>query len=135
MTTMRTKMMMGLAFAFSMMTAVSAFAQGEQNDKARASFPMPAAEFQQRVQARQTKARERMEKRVSQLPADKANEVRARFAERVNKVNAEVAKAVADGTVTKEEAQAIRALSPHRGHGKGACNKGGNGEKGNKSSR
>lgn len=35
-------------------------------------------------------------------------------------MNAEVAKAIADGTVTKEEAEAVRAAGPQRGGG-GHC--------------
>jgi hypothetical protein len=36
-------------------------------------------------------------------------------------VNAEVAKAIADGTVTQDEAKAVRAASPRGGHGGGHC--------------
>ena len=103
-------------------------AQGEKGAK---HFPMPAAEFQAKVNARQTKARAHMEEKAAQLPADQAKELRARFDANIAKVNAEVAKAVADGTVTKEEAQAVRAASPHHGkharHGTGGTK--GNGEK------
>src|SRR5689334_6030585 len=56
------------------------------------SFPMPAAQFQQRVDARTAKMREHMEKRASQLPADQAKELRAKFEAKVAQVNAEVAK-------------------------------------------
>jgi hypothetical protein len=81
---------------------------------------MPAAPFKQMVEARRVKAREHMEKRASELPADKAKELRDKFAAGVAKVDAEVAKAVADGTVTKEEADAVRAANPHHGrHGGG----------------
>ncbi len=104
-------------------------AEGEKSEK---RFPMPAAEFQAKVNARQTKARARMEEKAAQLPADQAKALRERFDANIAKVNAEVAKAVADGTVTKEEAQAVRAASPH--HGKHARHhkkdgKQGNGEK------
>ena len=122
--------------AISTLVAVPAFAapaQGNvpakthrgdaQGDKGQKHFPMPAAEFQAKVNARQTKARAHMEEKAAQLPADQAKELRARFDANIAKVNAEVAKAVADGTVTKEEAQAVRAASPHHGkharHGKG----------------
>jgi len=130
--------------AISSLVAVPAFAapaQGNvpaktqraegQGDKGK-HFPMPAAEFQAKVNARQTKARARMEEKAAQLPADQAKELRERFDATIAKVNAEVAKAVADGTVTKEEAQAVRAASPHHGkharHGKKGGKKG-NGEK------
>lgn len=104
----------------SLMTlvAVPAFA-----DEARKgpTFPVPAAQFKQHVDARQQKARAHMEERAGKLPANEAQALRAKFDEATAKVNAEVAKAVADGTVTKEEAQAVRAASPHRG--KGGCDK------------
>lgn len=119
--------------AISTLVAVPAFAapaQGNvpakthraEGDKGAKHFPMPAAEFQAKVNARQTKAHARMEEKASQLPADQAKELRERFDAKIAKVNVEVAKAVADGTVTKEEAQAVRAANPHHGkharHGK-----------------
>lgn len=88
-------------------------AEGEKSGK---HFPMPAAEFKAKVDKRQAKARQHMEERASQLPANEAKELRAKFEETLKKVNVEVAKAVADGTVTKEEAQAVRAVSPHHKH-------------------
>jgi hypothetical protein len=61
------------------------------------------------------KARARMEERASKLSANEAKELRAKFDQNLAQVNAEVAKAVADGTVTKDEAKAVRAATPHRG--------------------
>jgi hypothetical protein len=112
--------------ALSTLVAVPAFAapaqgntptksQRAEGDKDKGNFPMPAAEFQARVDARQAKARKHMEERAAKLPADQAAELRASFEADLQKVNAEVAKAVADGTVTKEEAKAVRAASPHHG--------------------
>ena len=119
------------AFAAPAQGNVPAKTQRAEGDKGEKHFPMPAAEFQAKVNARQTKARAHMEEKASQLPADQAKELRARFDANIAKVNAEVAKAVADGTVTKEEAQAVRAASPHHGkharHGKKG--KKGNGDK------
>jgi len=73
-----------------------------------------------------------MEKRAATLTADQAKELRAKFDAGVAKVNAEVAKAVADGTVTKDEAEAVRkvAREAHGHHGKHARN----GAKGGKKS-
>jgi hypothetical protein len=85
-------------------------------------FPMPAAEFKAKVDARQAKRRQRMEEEAAKLPADQAKELRAKFEATIQKVNAEVAKAVADGTVTKDEAKAVRAANPHAHHGKHARN-------------
>ena len=102
--------------------------QRAERDKGAKHFPMPAAEFQAKVNARQAKGRARMEEKAAQLAADQAKELRAKFDATIAKVNAEVAKAVADGTVTKDEAQAVRAASPH--HGKHARH-GKSGKKGN----
>ncbi len=123
-----------LALAFASLIAVPAFAapgappagahraDGAGGDKAK-HFPMPAAEFKQKVDARTAKGRARMEERAAKLSAEEAKALRARFEAGVAKVNAEVAKAIADGTVTKEEALAVRAARPHHGkharHGKG----------------
>ena len=119
------------AFAAPAQSNVPSKTQRAEGEKGQKHFPMPAAEFQAKVNARQTKARAHMEEKAAQLPADQAKELRARFDANIAKVNAEVAKAVADGTVTKEEAQAVRAASPHHGkharHGKGG--KKGNGDK------
>ena len=118
--------------ALSTLFAVPAFAAPAQGAPAKAQradegkggkhFPMPAAEFKSKIDARMAKARKHMEEKAASLPADQAKELRARFEATAQKVNAEVAKAVADGTVTKEEAKAVRAANPHHGkharHGK-----------------
>lgn len=111
---------------------------GEKHEKA--SFPMPAAAFKERVDTRQAKARERMEKRASTLNAEQAKELRAKFDAGIAKINAEVSKATADGTVTKDEAQAVRKVSKevrghhgkHARHGKHGGKRGG-GAKGDRS--
>jgi membrane protein involved in colicin uptake len=90
-------------------------AEGEKGERGKAHFPMPAAEFQAKVNARQARARQHMEERAAKLNAEEAKELRAKFDAAQQKVNAEVAKAVADGTVTKEEAKAVREASPHHG--------------------
>jgi hypothetical protein len=87
--------------------------------KGAPTFPIPAAQFKQHVDARQAKARAHMEERASKLPASEAQALRAKFDAAIANQNAEVAKAIADGTVTKEEAQAVRAASPR--HGAGHC--------------
>lgn len=115
---MSSKMLGAVMVGLSMLVAVPAMA----DEHGGASFPMPAATFQQHVTARQAKAREHMEKRAATLTADQAKELRAKFDASIAKQNAEVAKAIADGTVTKEEAHAVRAAS---GHGGGHhCDKG-----------
>lgn len=118
---MNSKILAGV-LALGTLVAAPAFAQGE-HDGGHASFPMPAATFKQHVDARMAKARQHMEARASKLPADEAKELRAKFDATAANVDAEVAKAVADGTVTKDEARAVRAVTPHhRGHE--ACDKG-----------
>lgn len=89
--------------------------KGDQDKK----FPMAGAEFKAKVDGRLAKAREHMEKRASQLDAEKAKEVRAKFDAGAAKVNAEVGKAIADGTVTQDEARevhkAMREMHPNKG--------------------
>jgi hypothetical protein len=107
----------GTVLALATLFAVPALA-GEHGDKA--SFPMPAATFKAKVDARQVKARARMEKHAAKLSAEQAKELRAKFDAGLAKVNVEVAKATADGTVTQEEATNVRkvareARGPHHG--------------------
>jgi polyhydroxyalkanoate synthesis regulator phasin len=105
-------------------------ARHERGDKAamEKKFPMAGAEFQQKATERAAKGRERMEKRLTekQVPTDKANEIRAKFAATQAKVAAKVTEVVADGTVTLDEAKAVHAVAregrpEHKGgHGKTA---------------
>lgn len=113
---MRTKI---LAIGLVLGTLASATAFADEGGKGpKLTFPVPAATFKQHVDARQAKARAHMEERASKLSANEATELRAKFNANLAKVNAEVAKAVADGTVTQDEAKAVRAASPHHGGGK-----------------
>ena len=120
---MRSKII-AIGLALSTLAAIPAFAagtQGSAKDRGeggeKMSSPVPAATFKQHVEARQAKARQHMEERAAKLPANEAAQLRATFDAAQAKVNAEVAKAIADGTVTKDEAQAVRAASPHGGAG------------------
>jgi hypothetical protein len=108
----RTKIAIAAAVLGTLVSA-TAFAGQEGQAHARPSFPMPAAQFKSMIDARMAKAQKHLEERVSKLPADEARVERARFDQKVKDVNAEVAKAIADGTVTKEEARAVRAVAPH----------------------
>lgn len=114
---MRSKIVAAAVLALASLVAVPAFAKGDGGAK----FPMPAAEFKAKVDARTAKAKERMEQRAAKLPADQAKELRAKFDAGTAQINAEVAKATADGSVTKEEAQKVRevakAARPHGKHG------------------
>jgi hypothetical protein len=121
--TMRSKIVFAVALALASLVAVPAFAKGK-GDHAK-NFPMPAAEFKSKVDARTAKARQRMEEKATGLAADHAKELRAKFDSGVAQVNAEVSKATADGTVTLEEAKKVREVAKSvRPHGKGHGKKG-----------
>jgi hypothetical protein len=123
---MRSKIV-AIGLALGTLVAVPAFADPAQGGAPRGekgehvSFPIPAATFKQHVDARTTKARARMEERASKLDANQAKELRAKFEADLGAMNAEVAKAIADGTVTKDEAKAVRAAGPHGGGHGGNC--------------
>jgi len=116
----------GTVLALSTIFAAAPAMAGENGGREKMSFPMPAATFKAKIDARQAKAREHMEKRAVTLNAEQAKALRAKFDANVAKVNAEVAKASADGTVTKEEAKDVRKVARegregrggHGGHGK-----------------
>ncbi|HRG94710.1 MAG TPA: hypothetical protein PLR99_00590 [Polyangiaceae bacterium] len=76
-------------------------------------FPVPAATFQSHQDARVAKMRAKIEARIveKKLDAEKAASIRARFEARIAKVQAAITKATADGTVTKAEADEIRAVA------------------------
>ena len=96
--------------AFAQTNDAIALHQGGDKDK---KSPTPAAEFRAHVQARQEKMRAKLEEHIAakKLPEAKANEIRAKFNAAVAKVNEKVEEVCADGTVTKEEAHAVRALA------------------------
>ncbi len=96
--------------------------RGEKHEGHR-HFPMPAADFKAKVDRHRARARARMEEEAGKASADEAKALRSTFEANAQKVDAEVAKAVADGTVTKDEAKAVRAVSPH--HGRHAHARGG----------
>lgn len=105
------------AFALAVLTFGSlALADG---NKPKPSYPMPAAEFQQRVDARLAKQRAHMEEHIKKenLSADKAKEKRDAFDARAAKIEAAAKQAEADGTVTADEAKAVHeAGGGHHGH-------------------
>ena len=120
----RSKIVLAVAFVLASLVAAPAFAKGKGGDHAK-NFPMPAAQFKAKVDAKTAKAKQRMEDKVKGLPADQAKELRAKFDSGVAQVNAEVAKATADGTVTHDEAKKVREVAKSvRPHGKGHHGKG-----------
>ena len=118
---MRSKIVAAVVLAIASLVAVPAFAKGK-GDHAK-NFPMTAAEFKAKVDKKTAKAREHMEEKAKQLPADQAKDLRSKFDAGTAQINAEVAKATADGTVTADEAKKVREVAktvrPHNGgHGK-----------------
>ncbi len=113
------------------LVAATASAEGAQAPSSHAriadggahgkKFPMAGAEFKQKVDQRIVTARQKLETRIASLPADKQKEIRDKFNAGVQVVNAEVARAVADNVVTKDEAKKVRetarALRPAGGAG------------------
>lgn len=94
--------------------------QAVHEGKKQEVFPMPAADFKAKVEKRITKAREHVTEHMKKnnVPADKQKEILAKFDASVTKVRAAVTKVTADGTVTKDEAQEVRALAKELHHGK-----------------
>ncbi len=131
---MRSKILAAVAVSLATLVAVPAFAEpqnapakahrAEKSEKEQAQFPMPAATFKQKIDDKLGRARQHMETRAAKLDAEKAKELRTKFDAGAAKVNDEVAKATADGTVTKDEAKnvfgAMRAMRggkhAHKGH-------------------
>jgi len=125
---MRSKILAVVAVSLATLVAAPTFAfaapdhaaKGQRAEKSEKSFPMPAAEFKSKIDERMVKARAHMESRAAKLDADKAKELRAKFDGGIATVNSEVAKATADGTVTKDEAKnvftAMKAVRGKHGH-------------------
>jgi frataxin-like iron-binding protein CyaY len=78
----------------------------------RLEFPMAGDAFVSHVEQRQAKVSEKIDRRLAKSDLDDARkaEIRAKFAEVSTKVTAAAKSAAADGTVTKEEAKAIRQM-------------------------
>jgi hypothetical protein len=112
---MRFKIASAAVLAIAMLVTGSALADGGKKN----NFPMTAAEFKAKVDGKIAKAKTRMEERAAKMSAEEAKQLRAKFDAGVAKVNAELAKATADGTVTKDEAKDVRraAKEIRGGHG------------------
>jgi hypothetical protein len=126
MTTMRKKIMFSAVTFMALAAAAPAFADDKGGaGHQKLQFPVPAATFKQHVDAKQAKIKEHMEKKIAAMPPSEQKDARAKMDAKFAAMNAEVAKAIADGTVTKEEADKVRAAGG--GHG-GHCD----GKKGDK---
>jgi hypothetical protein len=86
--------------------------KADRKDKDDKNFPMKAEEFKRLVAERVGKARERLEKHISQknVPEDRAKVLRAKFDLSAAVLNRKVDKVCEDGTVTREEAKEVREL-------------------------
>ncbi len=108
---------LALSLLASSAVALADGGKGEHKRGDRAAFekqfPMAGATFQQKASERAGKAQQRLEKHLSekQVPADKAGEIRAKFAAQQAKVQAKVTEVVADGTVTLDEAKSVMAVA------------------------
>ena len=107
-----------LAFAFASAPLAAMAADKprlalKSNQLERWSFPMSAKEFREHVEKRITKAREVMNKKIAEhkLPAAQAAEIRKHFETVAKQVREAADNVTADGTVTKEEAEKVRAVA------------------------
>ena len=128
---MRSKILAVVALSLATLVAAPTFAfaapantaKAARSEKSEKQFPMPAAEFKAKIDSKIVRARAHMEERAQKLPADQAKALRDKFDAGTAQINAEVAKATADGTVTKDEAKNVfTAMKAMRG-GKHAHNK------------
>jgi ribosomal protein L9 len=93
------------------LSLVAGSAAAEDKGGHEKHFPMPAAAFKSHTEAKLAKVKDHLEAHIAkkQLPAEQAKELREKLAAATAKVNAQIEKATADGTVTKEEAKEVRA--------------------------
>lgn len=104
----------------------------------KAQFPMAADKFNEKVEARITKVRQKLVDHMTKkgVDADKQTAALAKFDEAAKQVREAATNAGADGTVTKEEAKNVRDLAKklhHEGKAKNGKAKGkgkGKGKKG-----
>ncbi len=97
-----------LSLALVGATAGTALAGGHDDP---AAFPMKAAEFQRKVEARIAKRKEHLAKKIvaKKVDAARAKEMLERSEARATALRAAVATAAQDGVVTADEAKAVRA--------------------------
>jgi hypothetical protein len=110
-----------VSLALATALAVPAFADGNDANHPKAVFPMPAAEFQQKVEGHLARRQAKLEKIITEknIPADKANEMRTHFNDKAAATRAAAAAAESDGTVTADEAKIVREAGGwHHGHHK-----------------
>jgi hypothetical protein len=79
-------------------------------DLAEMTFPITAEAFRAKVDGRRQEMKARFEEHAKDMPAERVTEMRARIAETEAKFDAKLAEITADGTVTKDEAEALRGV-------------------------
>lgn len=108
-----------VSLALATALAVPAFADGNNGNHPKAVFPMPAAEFNQKVEGHLARRQAKLEKIITEknIPADKANEMRTNFNNKASATRTTAAAAESDGTVTADEAKTVREAGGwHHGH-------------------
>ncbi len=110
------------AFAFADGSTTQPAPKEHVREGKKAVFPIAADKFKAHVEDHIAKSREKLVERLQtkNVPADKQEKVLAKFDEGTKTIMAEVDKACADGTVTKEEAQQVHEVAKtvrhhHRG--------------------
>lgn len=104
-------------YAFAGESDKSAQAEGRAEKKAKGDkakhFPMTAAKFKEKVEARITKSKERISAKLNEknVPADKQKAAIAAFDAGATRVRAAADAAGKDGTVTADEAKGVRELA------------------------
>ncbi len=90
----------------------------DAQDEGHLAYPATAAAFREHVADRVADARARLEKHIAdnQVPAQKADAMRAHFQVAIATLNAKVDEVCADGTVTHDEAVSVHELAKQLRH-------------------
>ena len=101
------------SFAEAAPAAVTHGGHKHHGDKEKAQYPMKADEFRAMVEKRIEKVKARVEKGMEdrKLPREQRAVITKAVDDAAKQVRGAVDKAAADGTVTKEEAKAVRELA------------------------
>jgi hypothetical protein len=104
------KVLVPTTIAVLLAASVPAFACDKDE---KASFPMQAAAFQEKVDAKAAKIRARTEARLKEdgVTAEVAKQERARVEAVLTSMQAAARKVASDGVVTADEAKSVRELS------------------------
>jgi tellurite resistance protein len=109
------------AVAIAVPAVAYAASPGEGNDRReRPQFPMEGAAFLEQVSERLDKMEDRLEARLDESDKTEADKeaARVKYEQRASKILNAAQQAASDGTVTKEEAKAMRKAAGKRHRGK-----------------